>query len=110
MRWGVLCFVALAGCVYDEPTITGDDMPPPPGGGNPDGGSNPPRKCPVDPSLKLCVDFDGPLSPTVVDGAGHTISSMNVVAMTRAGEPAAHLDATSQLYIDAGAASDLDLT
>jgi hypothetical protein len=101
MRRGVISLVAFMGCAYNEPTV-GDDM----GSGS---GSNPTRTCPTDPTLKLCVDFDGSLTPTVADGAGHTISSVNVVGMNRSGDPAAHVDATSQLTIASAAAGDLDL-
>jgi hypothetical protein len=104
MRRGVFALVAVVGCAYNEPMV-GDDM----SGSNPGSGSNPARTCPSDPTLKLCVDFDGSLTPTVADGAGHTISSVNVVGMNRSGDPAAHVDATSQLTIASAATGDLDL-
>jgi len=94
-----LALIAVGGCGYTEPTVGGD-------GANP-----PPASCPTgDGTLRLCVQFDGALTPTVGDGMHHTIQSTAVTEMTRTDEPAAHVGATSSMYIAPADAGDLDVT
>ena len=92
MRRGMIGLLAIVGCTYHEPGL-GDD-------------NGVARTCPTDMSLLLCVDFDGALTPTV-DGMNYVVASQNVVAADRSGDRAARVGATSQLFIDAGAAGDL---
>jgi hypothetical protein len=103
MRLTLIAAVMAAGCSYSEPTVGGGDT-------GPDGGGNvPPNTCPTsDSSLRLCLQFSGPLTPTVTDGMSHVVAATNLTAMTRAGDPAAHLDSTSEMFIAPIDASDLD--
>src|ERR1051326_3695007 len=105
MRLTLIAAVMVVGCSYDEPTVGpgnpgGDDQP------GPEAGGGVPRTCPSDAALRLCVDFDG--VPTVIDEMSHTVQAMNVAATTRQGDPAARVDASSQIFIPPAGASDLD--
>ena len=103
MRLTLIAAVMAAGCSYHEPTVGDDDT-------GPDGGyTNVPRGCPSDGSLRLCVQFDGALGPTVADAMSHTIDATAVVAMTRDGEAAAHVSGTSSMFIAPSGVGDLDV-
>lgn len=55
-----------------------------------------------DPSLRLCLDFEDPaLAPIVEDGSSfrHDAATVNLVAMTRAGEQAAMFSSSSSASI-----------
>src|SRR5215813_10258323 len=98
MHRTLIAVVTVGGCTLHEPKL-GDDQ------GNPP----PARMCPTDPDLRLCVQFDGSLTPTVGDQMNHTIDASAVTAMTRDTEPAAHVGSTSTLYIQPSDAGNLDV-
>src|SRR5262245_42622658 len=103
MRRTLVTVGMLVGCSYSEPHIADDN-----GGG--DDASDPPRTCPTDSALRLCVQFDGTLGPTFVEGMSHVVHTANVTPMLRASESAAHVDASSTMLIEPGDATNLSLT
>jgi hypothetical protein len=100
-----LVILAGAGCTFTPPGAApgpGDDPDP-----DPDPGPAASSICDrSDPSLRLCVDFEHPISDRSATGAA--IDAREVAAMDREGEPAAWLSAASTLHIREASTLDLE--
>jgi hypothetical protein len=94
----ILC--ASAGCTFESPGSEGEVEPDPDMDVDP--GQDPAPEGRVvcdrsDPSLRLCVDFDGQIADRSVNSA--VIAASQVSSMDRDGQPAAALAATSTMHI-----------
>lgn len=104
MRTAWLILLASTGCNFVSPP--GDD--PADDGMDPDPDTLPvarPACDPADPTLRLCVDFDGGILDRSAGGAA--IAATAVTAMDRDGAAAAMLSATSTMHIHEAASLDI---
>lgn len=110
MRIIWLILLASTGCGFTSPAPSLDDPRPGtvPGDDEPDAGAPPATRgfCDhTDPSLRLCVDFDG----TIIDrsAAGAAVAATGVTPMQRDGEAAASLSAASTMHVHEAATLDI---
>jgi hypothetical protein len=104
--WLILC--ASAGCTFASPGSGGGGPGPEPGDDQPDAAAQPAPRAICDrsdPSLRLCVDFEGSIVDRSVNDAAITTSL--VTAMERDGEPAAALTTSSSMHVREAAALDI---
>ena len=100
MRWPLVALL-ISGCGFSVETdpVLGDDSP-----GDepaPDAPTVAPRMCATtDPSLRLCLDFDGTTGlANDASAFAHPVEAQNLVPMSRDGEVAVSVDATSHIWI-----------
>jgi hypothetical protein len=109
MRTLLLVLCASAGCAFSAPEGEGEPIPEGEGEGEEDPDPKEPAERTVcdrsDPSLRLCVDFEGPIADRSATAAA--IAASQVSPMERNGEPAIALGEMSTMHVRESVALDI---
>jgi hypothetical protein len=108
MRTFCLILCASAGCTFASPAGGGGGGDLQPGDDQPDAATQPAPRAICDrsdPSLRLCVDFEGAIADRSANGAA--IAASGVSPMERDGEPAAALTTSSSMHLREAATLDI---
>ncbi len=105
--WLVLC--ASAGCTFSSPGVDGEPIPEGDGEGEDEPGDSPAVERTAcdrnDPSLRLCVDFDGAIADRSATAAA--VAASQVTPMERGDDPAIALSETSTMHVRESDALDI---
>jgi hypothetical protein len=101
MREILLASILFGGCTFTPGATAAEQPDAGSGSGSSDGGTIAAKCHVLDPTLRLCLDFEGALSPTTVDlsGGSHDATALAIQPMARSGQQAVALIKTSSIVV-----------